>query len=566
MDQNIEQLVAEVAAVTGAQLPGVLDEHGPVLRDAKGDGGEFYLVGLIGGKEVGKSALVNALVGQPITDSTSYGPGTETAIAYAHEAQAGAVKELLEREARGRYKIVTHTLPHLHRQVLLDLPDVDSVYDDHIELTRRMLRHMLFPIWIQSVEKYADLQPQKLLAAVAEGNDPANFLFVLNKADQLSPDAVQELREDYATRIARTLKRASPPKVFVISAIQPDRFDLPELREKLAEQKSTSVVKQSIDLAGRQRERSMVRWLQSQQLPERVLRLRRLEEQAADLAAERLATPLLERALPRILDDPLQRAAIVDEVMNGRVARWPIVNMLHTLLAPMTAIWRRNVGSAATPELLVASAIDVEGRTLSGSVQATFALLQQTNPMIGQLYRQQKLWEQMPADVAAARLSRAIVSALQSQRTAAMTKIARFGIIAPLFRWLLTIGALLWFPLVQPILELGLQDTLNQSVRGLLLLIVQLLGVTYLLKSAAFLALWYLVLWMYLRWDTQRRVTKLLSRWRSAERAEAGINATAAVLAWVDELLDPIRAAREKEEALAKRTEVLAAGLIERAA
>src|SRR5688500_2600030 len=120
MDQNIEQLVAEVAAVTGAQLPGVLDEHGPVLRDAKGDGGEFYLVGLIGGKEVGKSALVNALVGQPITDSTSYGPGTETAIAYAHEAQAGAVKELLEREARGRYKIVTHTLPHLHRQVLLD--------------------------------------------------------------------------------------------------------------------------------------------------------------------------------------------------------------------------------------------------------------------------------------------------------------------------------------------------------------------------------------------------------------------------------------------------------------
>ncbi len=63
-----------------------------------------------------------------------------------------------------------------------------------------MLRQMLFPIWLQSVEKYADQQPQQLLAKVAEGNDPANFIFVLNKADQLAAQA-EQVRSDTAFRM-----------------------------------------------------------------------------------------------------------------------------------------------------------------------------------------------------------------------------------------------------------------------------------------------------------------------------------------------------------------------------
>ena len=145
MDGTIQQLVTEVAQVTGAELPHVLDADAPVLRDEAMRFGERaddppYLIGLIGGKEVGKSALVNALVGQRITDSTSYGPGTEIVVAYVHHDQVAAIKPLLDREAAGRYQIVVHSLEHLRRQVLLDLPDIDSIYDDHIDLTRRMLR------------------------------------------------------------------------------------------------------------------------------------------------------------------------------------------------------------------------------------------------------------------------------------------------------------------------------------------------------------------------------------------------------------------------------------------
>lgn len=557
MSDGVQQLVAEVAQVTGAAMPDVLASESPALRDDIARRDDLYFIGLIGGKDVGKSALVNALVGQAITDSTAFGPGTETVIAYAHQSRSQAVRDLLDREAPGRFQIVTHSVAALERQVLLDLPDIDSIYDDHVALTRKMLRHMLFPIWVQSVEKYADQQPQKLLAAVAEGNDPANFLFCLNKADQIEPAAVEELRADYAQRVTKVLRRPQPAKVFMASALRPDRFDLPALRDLLSQQKSSGTVRKSIELAGRQRDRSMLAWLDAQRLPERVARLKRLEREAEELVASRLTTPLLDDAVPAILDDPTHRAAMVDEVMTARVARWPVVNLVHTLLWPLTTIWRQNVGTAATPDGLVVAQIDaLDGRSLSSQVQATFALLHQTHPATALLYRQQKLWEQLHADAASADLRRAMVAALQGQRAEAMDHIASRGILMPLVRWTLTIGAMLWFPLIQPVLEVFLKGGLVQTGTGIALLVVQLLSAAYLLKSAAFLGIYFLVLWLMLRWNTQRRVSRLLSRWRRVgEDSDATVNLAAAVMSWCDELLDPVRVARQREEQLAQKAD-----------
>jgi hypothetical protein len=85
---------------------------------------------------------------------------------------------------------------------------------------------------------------------------------------------------------------------------------------------------------------------------------------------------------------------------------------------------------------------------------------------------------------------------------------------------------------------------------------VQLLSAAYLLKSAGFLAIWFLFLWLVLRWDTHRKVARLLMRWRTlGDGHDATMNTSAAALRWVDELLDPIRTAREREESLVKRAD-----------
>jgi len=187
--------------------------------------------------------------------------------------------------------------------VLLDLPDIDSHWGDHVAVTRKMLRHMLFPVWVQSVEKYADRQPQDLLLRVAAGNAPENFVFCLNKVDQViasrqapMPNAVKDLQDDYAARLQRVLQLASPPRVWAIAAVYPDQFELPIFRGLLAQQKSEDVVRTSRASAAATQKASVIAWLDQQDLPARAARLQRLEDEIDDAINERLATTAARRA------------------------------------------------------------------------------------------------------------------------------------------------------------------------------------------------------------------------------------------------------------------------------
>jgi hypothetical protein len=560
-----EQLVGEVVQISGCSPPPLLEDDSPTLREQAGDG-QMYLIGLIGGKEVGKSALVNALVGEKITDETSHGPGTQAAVAYVHRSHVHEVKDLLDRAVPGKYRIVAHDHDRLARQVLVDLPDIDSRFTQHVEVTRAMLRHMLFPIWIQSVEKYADAQPQKLLARVAAGNDPKNFLFCLNKADQLPVEdgLADQLRTDFARRLAGVLSLDEPPRVFLISAIHPGQFDLPEVKNLLSREKSADVVSESRRLAGRRRMRSMLSWLDRQDLPGRAAGLRRLDEQASELLAQRLGVPLMESTVPAVLDDAAYRTVMTDAAFDRRVARWPIVNVLHMLLSPLLLLVRRNSSASffGGAEALVDAHLSA-GPSLTESIQSAFAQLQQSNPAVAGLYQRKKLWEGMEAAAAAARLRADLIETVNRQREIVLSRLSgRRGVIAPLVRVLLTIGALLWFPIVQPVLSTVLAggSTLH-SLSDAAIVLVTILSAQLLLMNTALLLLWYLMIWSLLRWNAGRRVAKLLSRWKTAEQADPSLNLSTQTLAWIESLLEPIHSARVTVEKLAERAEFLRAEL-----
>ena len=571
MTSDFRQLVHDIAEVTGAPPPLLMDDDAPVLDESALEDQPLYLVGLIGGKDVGKSAMVNALVGQDITPRTSHGPGTEIVIAYAHESAQADLRALLDAEVPNQYRIVTHSISRLRRQVLLDLPDIDSHYAAHVEVTCRMLKHMLFPIWMQSVEKYADRRPRELLAVVSSGNDPKNFLFCLNKADQIiareGEKAAEELRRDFASRIAKQLAMDEPPRVFLVSAIHPDRYDLPELRNLLADQKSDAVVDASRQLASRRQDVSLAEWIRHQDLSQRLAALERLERAAEEDLAARVGVPLIDITIPRLLDDPAHRLALADELMQQRVARWPIVNVVHVLLGPLLSVLRlrlpiqQQLGLAGPDELVAQhlhSAGSATGQRVADTIQSVFATLQQSSPHVSQLYANHKYWEPLPAESAEADLRRRLASTIERQRSLVRTRFSSRGFFGALFRILLTIGALLWFPILQPLLEAYLNDARG---RQLALLAVQLTGVTYLFKHVGFLVLYFILLWMIIKWDTQRRVDRHLAAWKSADNLDPTLSLPGQVIEWSNTLLHPLRQARHRLADLVHRASTLLASI-----
>jgi hypothetical protein len=160
----------------------------------------------------------------------------------------------------------------------------------------------------------------------------------------------------------------------------------------------------------------------------------------------------------------------------------------------------------------------------------------------------------MPAQTAESDLRRRISTTVERQRSRLREQLGVSGVISAFFRTLLTIGALLWFPIVQPLLEAFLA---GHPMRDLTLLAVRLLGVTYLLKTVAFLAIYYTLLWLILRWDTQRRIDKFLWRWQESRNIDPTLSLTGQAVEWLNELLTPIRSATERLETVVQRADEL---------
>ena len=187
-------------------------------------------------------------------------------------------------------------------------------------------------------------------------------------------------------------------------------------------------------------------------------------------------------------------------------------------------------------------------------VKTTFAMLQQSHPQLSELYQQRRLWEDMAADNAAARLRTILTDTVDRQRDLVRNKLTGKAtvIFAPL-RWLLTIGALIWFPFVQPVLEtLLMQNQMNWSVihetHELVVLTVRIFSVNELLQNVTFLGIYFFVLWVTLRWDTQRQISRFASKWKADS---TDLSLTVQTVRWMDELLMPVRVAKEKIDQIA---------------
>jgi hypothetical protein len=165
-------------------------------RLALGDG--LTVVALAGGTGVGKSALVNRLVGTAVAAEGVRRPTTGRPLAVAAELD-GPTHALLDWLAIDDRRAVPGALPS--GLMLVDLPDHDSVVEDHRLTSARLAARVDALLVVVDPVKYAraDLHDGPL-AALSQHADVVTV--VLNRCDELAPDDVRRCREDLVRHLA----------------------------------------------------------------------------------------------------------------------------------------------------------------------------------------------------------------------------------------------------------------------------------------------------------------------------------------------------------------------------
>ncbi|BCW84734.1 ABC transporter [Paenarthrobacter ureafaciens] len=175
------------------------------------------LLAVVGGSTgAGKSTLVNALVGYPVTRSGAIRPTTRQPILLHHPADAAWFEggRILPGLERIRGAVAAHPVPASQagaapdasamtslvlleqEQVpqgvaLLDAPDVDSISDENRRLAGQLLAAADLWVFVTTANRYADAVPWRLLLDAASRD-----ITVAVVLDRVPPEAEAVVRED----------------------------------------------------------------------------------------------------------------------------------------------------------------------------------------------------------------------------------------------------------------------------------------------------------------------------------------------------------------------------------
>ncbi len=203
------------------------------------------LLAVVGGSTgAGKSTLVNALVGHPVTRAGAIRPTTRQPILLHHPADAGWFEDqrVLPTLGRIRGTVIAGPPPEQPASVpavggetaavtslvlagdpavpagvaLLDAPDVDSVSDENRRLAGQLLAAADLWIFVTTANRYADAVPWRLLLDAA-----ARDITVAVVLDRVPPAAEDEVAGDLRTMLER--QGLGSARLFIVPEVPLDR-------------------------------------------------------------------------------------------------------------------------------------------------------------------------------------------------------------------------------------------------------------------------------------------------------------------------------------------------------
>jgi energy-coupling factor transporter ATP-binding protein EcfA2 len=176
------------------------------------------LVVLLGPTGAGKSSLINALAGAPVSRTGVLRPTTRDAVAVGTAADLARLVEAGSLAGVPAERLETRVVDGRPGIVLADAPDVDSVEHDNRTLADGLLEAADLCLFVTTATRYADRVPWDVLARAEQRRLPV--VVVLNRMPE-GHDAVV-VREDLGRLIAATGLDVRDIRAVPDGALSPD--------------------------------------------------------------------------------------------------------------------------------------------------------------------------------------------------------------------------------------------------------------------------------------------------------------------------------------------------------
>ncbi len=303
LQERGEALAAALDAGEGRLPPDLVIDSRAVLQRARERAGlsaEHTVVALAGATGSGKSSLLNALAGVDLARTGIHRPTTERALAAVWGGGAGPLLDWLEvrdrhdmgagtprrRRATGASELVTGL-------VLLDLPDHDSVLEEHRIRADRLVQRGDLLVWVVDPQKYADAALHTRYLTPYAGHDAVTVV-ALNQVDRLDAATTAAVLAD----VRRLVAADGMPDARVVAVSARTGEGVDELRGFLAQ-------------AATRRRAAMDRWVADERAAAaRVLAALGPPTRLRAGSSDRLVRTFERAASVDVVVDAVQRAAV----------------------------------------------------------------------------------------------------------------------------------------------------------------------------------------------------------------------------------------------------------------